>query len=390
MTSYEALGRFRMIDMRHDDTLSHFIDRVYAAALDPAAWPDVLAASAAYVGAQCAGLLTKDPGAALCIVHDHAGFEFRYVHLYRDEYWPIDPFAVSAIFPMDGVTTFEDYMPLSEIREGRFYQEWLHPQGWIDAASVVLERSTTSFSTFVVARHETRGLVDEMMVERMELIAPHIRRAMRIGKAIDRGQSERAVFADVLDGLSAGVFLVDEGARIIHANHAGRTLLAAGEFFSSMRSRLVARERDIDRALRQALATIAAGDDDIGDGAISLPLISSENEHHVAHVLPLTSAVASRAGVGGHAIAAVFVHKATLDHVSLPETVARHYQLTPTELRVLLGIVEVGGAPEVADLLGITDNTVKTHLGRVYQKTGTRRQADLVKLVAAFATPLHG
>ena len=77
-----------------------------------------------------------------------------------------------------------------------------------------------------------------------------------------------------------------------------------------------------------------------------------------------------------------------MDHPSLPENVARHYKLTPTELRVLLGIVEVGGAPEVADALGIAGNTVKTHLGRLYQKTGTRRQVDLVKLVAGFATPL--
>jgi DNA-binding CsgD family transcriptional regulator len=59
-----------------------------------------------------------------------------------------------------------------------------------------------------------------------------------------------------------------------------------------------------------------------------------------------------------------------------------------TELRVLFAIVEVGGAPEVADVLGIAASTVKTHLGRVYQKTGAGRQADLVKLVAGFSSSL--
>jgi DNA-binding CsgD family transcriptional regulator len=42
----------------------------------------------------------------------------------------------------------------------------------------------------------------------------------------------------------------------------------------------------------------------------------------------------------------------------------------------------------VADALGVADTTVKTHLGRLFEKTGTGRQADLVKLVAGFATPL--
>jgi DNA-binding CsgD family transcriptional regulator len=71
-----------------------------------------------------------------------------------------------------------------------------------------------------------------------------------------------------------------------------------------------------------------------------------------------------------------------------PEIIARHYGLTPSELRVLLAVIEVGGVPEVAEALGIAETTVKTHLGKVYGKTGTARQADLVKLVAGFASPL--
>jgi DNA-binding CsgD family transcriptional regulator len=59
-------------------------------------------------------------------------------------------------------------------------------------------------------------------------------------------------------------------------------------------------------------------------------------------------------------------------------------------LRVLMAIVEVGGVPEVAVALGVAESTVKTHLGRLFVKTGAGRQADLVKVVAGFATPLIG
>ena len=57
---------------------------------------------------------------------------------------------------------------------------------------------------------------------------------------------------------------------------------------------------------------------------------------------------------------------------------------------MLLAIVEVGGVPESAVALGIAESTVKTHLGRLFAKTGARRQADLVKIVAGFASPLIG
>jgi DNA-binding CsgD family transcriptional regulator len=46
--------------------------------------------------------------------------------------------------------------------------------------------------------------------------------------------------------------------------------------------------------------------------------------------------------------------------------------------------------PETAAALGIGEGTVKAHLHRVFNKTGTSRQADLVKLVAGFANPLVG
>jgi DNA-binding CsgD family transcriptional regulator len=84
----------------------------------------------------------------------------------------------------------------------------------------------------------------------------------------------------------------------------------------------------------------------------------------------------------------VFVHKAALDAPSPQEVIGKLYKLTPTELRVLLAIVEVGGVPEVAEALGVAVSTVRTHLAQLFAKTDTNRQVDLVKLVARYASPL--
>ena len=55
---------------------------------------------------------------------------------------------------------------------------------------------------------------------------------------------------------------------------------------------------------------------------------------------------------------------------------------------MLLAVVEVGGIPQAASLLGVADSTVKTHVGRLFEKTGTSRQADLVKVAAGYCNPL--
>jgi DNA-binding CsgD family transcriptional regulator len=49
----------------------------------------------------------------------------------------------------------------------------------------------------------------------------------------------------------------------------------------------------------------------------------------------------------------------------------------------------VGGVAETADALGISEATVKTHLNHIFAKTGTQRQAELVKLVAGHLSPLR-
>jgi DNA-binding CsgD family transcriptional regulator len=125
-------------------------------------------------------------------------------------------------------------------------------------------------------------------------------------------------------------------------------------------------------------------------GKLAVPLTARNGERYVAHVLPLTSGARRRVGTSYTAAVALYVHKAALTTPSAPEVIAQAYTLTPTELRVLLAVVEVGGVPEVAEALGIAETTVKTHLGRLYEKTGARRQADLVKLVAGFSSPLLG
>jgi DNA-binding CsgD family transcriptional regulator len=264
----------------------------------------------------------------------------------------------------------------------------MRPQGLVDAANSVLEKSVLSCSFLTILRDEARGIVDDEMRWRMALVVPHVRRAVLIGQVIDLKQAEAATFADMLDGLSAGMFLIAADGRIVHANAAGHGMLSAGNCLRSNCGRLVTCDNQVDKILHETFAAANNGDAGIGVKGIAMPLTAHNDERYVAHVLPLTSGSRRSAGRAYTATAAMFVRKAALESPSASEVIGRTYKLTPTELRVLLGIVEVGGIPEVAAALGVADSTIKTHVGRLFEKTGTSRQADLVKLVAGFSTPL--
>jgi DNA-binding CsgD family transcriptional regulator len=55
---------------------------------------------------------------------------------------------------------------------------------------------------------------------------------------------------------------------------------------------------------------------------------------------------------------------------------------------VFAQIAEGKTQAEIARALGIEIGTVKTHLLHIFAKTGTHRQADLVRLAASMALPL--
>ncbi len=378
--------------MDQAEQLSVLIGEIYDAALDPSLWTGVVGKAGRFVGGLGATLFSKDAvNRSGNVCYESDGIDDAFRRLYFDKYVKFDPATTCQFFAeLEQPIATADLMPYDEFLETRFYKEWARPQGLVDFVTALLDKSVTSTAFFGVFRHERDGIADDETRRRMRLIVPHIRRAVLVGRLIDLKQAEAATLADALDGLSAGMCLVDADGRIVHANAACHVILGARDFLSVNGGRLVASDAEVDRALRELFAAAGGGDAAMGVQGIALPLKARDGESYVAHVLPLSSGARRRAGIGTTAVAALFVHKTALAILSPPEIIARHFKLTPAELRVLLAIVEVGGVPEVADALGTAESTVKTHLGKLFEKTGTGRQADLVKIVAGFSSPLLG
>jgi DNA-binding CsgD family transcriptional regulator len=365
--------------MDQREQLSALIGRIYDAALDSTLWTDVLTGITEFVGGQTAGL-SSSPLARV-------GIDSRSVQSYLEAYAHADLRSTPPLFDVEAIVNKTALVPDDELLQRDFAQRPAEPHGFVDASNAVLEKSATCRAHFNVIRDRTQGVVDAEMRRRLNLIVPHMRRAMLIGQVIGLRRAEAAAFIDVTDGLGVGIFLLDADVRIVHVNAAGGALLRAGDPLRRIGGRLVIADAPTDRILRETSAAAGSADGAFGVVGTAVPLVGSYGERYVGRVLPLTGDRRC-VRVKYDAVVALLVRKATFDMPLRPAVIARSYKLTPTELRVLLAIVEVGGVPEVATILGIAETTVKTHLGRLFDKTGARRQADLVKLVAGFSSPL--
>ncbi len=368
--------------------LSQLIGDIYDAALDPALWGRALEGVCGFVGGSQANIFWQDVIGKAAKKFFEWGNDPHFTRLYMETYAKINPLFPAAYgFPVGQVFQQSDVLSFAEMHETRLYKEWMQPQGFVDFIGCHLDKSSGSCIPVTVIRHERDGLVDEHAISRMDLIVPHIRRAALIGNVIDLRACEAATLADTLDGLAAGILLVDGAGRIMYVNTSGQAMLDDGAILLSRGGRLTARDEDSDQALKEVFAATDGGDAAVGSKGVVVSMVAPGGQRYVAHVLPLTAGARRRAGTTYDSVAAVFVHEAALEAPSVPNALAKAYKLTAMELRVLLGIVQIGGGPTVAEELGISETTVRSHLRHVYQKTGTNRQADLVKLVAAFESP---
>jgi DNA-binding CsgD family transcriptional regulator/PAS domain-containing protein len=369
--------------------VSHLVGDIYDAALDRALWPGLLEKTCEYIGGLSAALVVRDKARQSAQFFMSWGCNPDYQKSYRDTYGRLHAAAqlVRLYSDVGHVASYLDYVSVEEERATRFYKEWAGPQGYVDAVQTTLDKSAASHAEIAVARHERHGMVDAEARSRMQLLAPHFRRAVTISKLIERERIEAAALADTLDGLAAALLLVDGRAHITYANASAEALLSDNEVLGCSAGRLVIRDAKADASLRASLTAAGGGDAAVGVQGVAIPIERQDGSRWVAHMLPLTTGARRAAGACYAAVAAVFVRK--MDFTVAPlESVAKVYALTPTEMRVLLGIINVGGVPEIAPALGISESTVKTHLQRVFAKTGVNRQADLVKLAAGFVSPL--
>jgi DNA-binding CsgD family transcriptional regulator/PAS domain-containing protein len=372
-----------------ESALSQLIGEIYDAAIDPALWPDVMERISRFVGGSIANLYVHDAnrqGAAL--IHSY-GQDPHYLQLYLEKYVGMNPlYPASTFIEVGEVFEGSSLVPHQEMQATRFYQEWLKPQGIVDVLVANLEKSGGSIAALAVRLTENDGPLDGATVERMELIVPHVRRAVLIGKVIDWHKLESAALSAAVDALAAAVFLLNGQGGIVHANSAGRRVLERGDMLRASNDILIANDPAVHRTLRDAFAAAQNGDAAVGAKAVAVPLTTLGGDQYVGHVLPLTSGARQLAGKVHSAAAAFFLRKPELDVPSSLEILAKLYRLTPSEVRVLQAVVDDGSVPAAAEALGLSQSTVKTHLHHVFEKTGTSSQSELVKLVAGAASPL--
>ncbi|QPF90325.1 helix-turn-helix transcriptional regulator [Bradyrhizobium commune] len=370
--------------MGEDEKLRELIGCIYDCAVAPANWSATLKQVVAYIGGEAAAISTQSPYR-------------RQFHLISQ--WGISPdfqrsmTESTAINPMismgwlvgiDEPFSGEDALGRENYLKSRFYNEVIAPSGYYDTALTVLTRKVDHFSSLSVPCERP---ISDVILERLRIVAPHVRRAVGIAELLDVPSQQSNTLSAAFDLLRIGVILVDGRSRIVHANSAGRRLLDQRNAIRRDGDCLACCDPRTNAELMRTIERVTLGDaiESVRPAAV-LPIGRADGGDLAAWILPLDGRVRGDLAASSGASVAVFIQSLG-DVQALPdELFEKRFGISPAECRVLAMLTQGMTVKETAIVLGISEPTTRTHLQKLLQKTGTDRQATLIRLaMTAFA-----
>jgi DNA-binding CsgD family transcriptional regulator len=355
------------------------IDRIYECAFAPELWPGVLDELAKIAGARGgvlfaantevatwtasailregmerfakSGLMARSPrGVRLCDAR-HAGF-LRECDLWTDEELSADP----------------------------IYSELLWPAGLGQVAATAIPLPTGETLYLNLERDRDRGPVESASVQKLDALRPHLARSALMSARLQLERARVASEALALIGLPALVF--DNQGKVLAANHLIEALTEHVRWRAQDRVSL--KDTSADALFRQAVTTL--------EMANVAPVRSfairgaDTNAAMVAHVIPIRR---SARDIFVRCAGVLVMTPVTLPQAPPVELIQSLFDLTPAEARVARRLTDGETVEAIASTGGVSLNTIRTQVRGVLEKTGCRRQAEVVALLGGITVP-HG
>jgi DNA-binding CsgD family transcriptional regulator len=363
--------------MMDESTFVVLVNAIYDAASDFSRWPDVLRS----ISSACAShttVLTRQgeiPGESWSLAPQ---CDPAYYESYCSHYHNVNPlWERAASAPAGTVLTDSMIIPKSEFVRTEFYNDFLVPQrlGSMLSAVTLVEQGRQT----VIATHRQQEF-DSGHIQLFQLLAPHLQRAVQLNTRLADLEMRCEASAEALNRLQQGALLVDERISVVLANQETERLLASGDGLRVKEGVLCANSA-ADTALLHALIARCARHGAEACARDSLRLSRGPDRAPLSvQVAPFRSE-ARLFSMTERPVAILFVTDPDRKTRSRIAWLQQRFGLTAAEATFAGEIVAGAGIQAAADRLQISRSTGRTHLARVFEKTGTHRQAELVRLM---------
>lgn len=369
--------------------LDHLIHRIHAAAGHAPGWSRAMASVRHVLGGRAAVLARHDfaSGRGEWLFESPANSVGRQV--YAAEHSTRNPWFISSLEYRPGrVMTGDELLHPEELVRTDFYRRQLQQLGLLHRLCGVLHRHGEVVWYLDVLRGRDDRAFDAGDRSTFQSILGHVSLSLEHHWDLLGTRELNLALRSIMDGLAAAVFVLDRRRRVLLRNARATEFLDQCTGLALGGGRLVAVNRTEDRALAEAIAECTGPDAAAAGTGDHVVTISSPQDLHptVLIVRRAGRIMANETGAWDNAALLVGKNPRQPAHDMRLCAFSRIYALTPAQAR-LAGLILAGQSlGACARALQVSENTVRSHLKQIYQKTDTHGRIDLVRLHAQVCT----
>ncbi len=278
-----------------------------------------------------------------------------------------------------------EYRDIYDYRDSRYYSEFLQPLGIHHAFRMCFSAPGGMRCWISAARMAKQNPFGRKTRQLMQEIQPHLERAMTMFSQLKLTENKAMLHHDMTSNLNIGVVLINESGRSIELNDVAKQLIDTAGVLTIRCKRLTAKTATDNNTLQDSIEHVLA-QRSTGHEAVRLCRFESGKGKMISALL---RTIPRQAYFQGEMAPAVVVYLTKLDinagnncgrKTSL-RLISELFGLTPTESRLALLMADGKSLVEIAEELSISEKTARNHSKNIYDKTGIRRQANLVRLI---------
>ena len=214
----------------------------------------------------------------------------------------------------------------------------------------------------------------------MQMIASHIERAFLVRDLLSEDRTLSELLGSVMARAGFGLILATADRRIVYVNDAADTLIRAGNGLHCERNCISAGDFTTSRKLQSLITAASRQTDESAQGGSLIFRDEDGVASLVVHVVPLCSRTAVVPPGREYPVAGLIIvdyQRGIADRINV---FADLFGLTSAEARVVSQLVSGRGLMKAASHLNIARSTARYHLTNILGKTGSHRQAELVRV----------
>jgi DNA-binding CsgD family transcriptional regulator len=358
--------------------LRRLLPKVYQINRGSGDWASRLMEIGEYLEADAVALISHDFLRNRGFIYHATGYNQEYLSSYTLQFSYENPWLLreSDYRPPGKVHVGEELVSEAKLVRTRLYTDWLEPQNLHHRLCAVLSRDRDTAVLLEVMRSRDGGRFTQDKIDACRLLVPHLQGLLRMQQRIAELECERDAALDALDYLRWGVLLVDNHGSRLAANRRAQEILVARDGLMAQGEDVRAVLADDSARLDRLLISAIKGGGGRRSGALS---ITRPLKAHPLNVVVIPLRTRSKELADRVPAAAIFMSDPDMRINGNEQHLRELYALTPAEARLATHLSCGRSVEEAAAEMGVTVNTARAYLKRIYSKLGVRRQSELVR-----------